>query len=59
MPKYVQIGSDVVEFPDNMSDAQIAQVIQQQQAERQRLLAIPYSEVCKALKECLIKGLFN
>lgn len=45
MPKYVQIGSDVVEFPDNMSDAQIAQVIQQQQAERQRLLAIPYSEV--------------
>jgi hypothetical protein len=45
MPKYVQIGSDVVEFPDNMSDAQIAQVIQRQQAERQRLLAMPYSEV--------------
>jgi hypothetical protein len=45
MPKYVQIGSDVVEFPDNMSDAQIAQVIQRQQAERKRLLAMPYSEV--------------
>lgn len=45
MPKYVQIGADVVEFPDNMSDAQIAQVIRTQEAERQRLLAMPYSEV--------------
>lgn len=45
MPKYVQVGSDVIEFPDDMSDAQIAQVIQRQDAERQRLLAMPYSEV--------------
>ena len=24
MPQYVQVGNDVVEFPDNMSDADIA-----------------------------------
>lgn len=27
MPKYIQVGSDVVEFPDDMSDAQIAQAL--------------------------------
>lgn len=27
MPKYVEVGSDVVEFPDNMSDAQIEQAL--------------------------------
>ena len=27
MPKYVQVGNDVVEFPDGMTDAQIAQAI--------------------------------
>jgi hypothetical protein len=50
MPKYVQVGSDVVEFPDNMSDAQIAQVLQQQTSERQRLLNMPYSEVVKDIQ---------
>jgi hypothetical protein len=27
MPKYVQVGEDVVEFPDGMTDAQIAQAL--------------------------------
>ena len=27
MPTYVQVGKDVVEFPDGMSDEQIAQAI--------------------------------
>jgi len=45
MPKYVQVGSDVVEFPDSMSDTQIAGVIKQQEQNRQRLLSMPYSEV--------------
>lgn len=45
MPKYVQIGEDVVEFPDNMTDSSIASVIQQQEDRRKKLLAMPYSEV--------------
>ena len=27
MPTYVQVGKDVIEFPDGMSDEQIAQAI--------------------------------
>ena len=45
MPKYIQVGSDVVEFPDDMSDTQIAQVLRQQEERRKRLLAMPYSEI--------------
>jgi hypothetical protein len=45
MPKYIQVGSDVIEFPDDMSDAQIAQVLRQQEERRKRLLAMPYSEI--------------
>ncbi len=30
MPKYVQVGSDVVEFPDSMTEAQIEQVLSSQ-----------------------------
>jgi hypothetical protein len=32
MPKYIQVGNDVVEFPDDMSDSQIAQAISGQPA---------------------------
>lgn len=36
MAQYIQVGNDVVEFPDNMSEAQIAAVLQGQQGQQEQ-----------------------
>ena len=41
MPKYIQVGSDVVEFPDSMTEAQIEQVLSSQFATPQAAPVAP------------------
>ena len=51
MPKYIQVGNDVVEFPDDMSDAQIAQAISGEPA-----AAPPSSGFLMGLKDPITGG---
>jgi hypothetical protein len=51
MPKYIQVGNDVVEFPDGMSDAQIEQVLVGEPA-----VAPPSSGFMMGLKDPITGG---
>jgi hypothetical protein len=51
MPKYIQVGNEVVEFPDDMSDAQIAQAISGEPA-----AAPPSSGFLMGLKDPITGG---
>lgn len=70
MAQYIQVGNDVIEFPDNMSDAQIAAVLKgqttgTQQAPEQKFsgflmgLKDPLSGGAQLLEKALPKGLVD
>jgi len=69
MAQYIEVGNDVIEFPDNMSDEQIAAVLkgqsQPKQAPEQKLsgflmgLKDPLSGGAQLLEQALPKSLVN
>ena len=70
MPQYIEVGNDVIEFPDNMSDQQIAAVLKGQttpnkQAPEQKFsgflmgLKDPLSGGAQLLEKALPKSLVN
>lgn len=70
MPQYIEVGTDVIEFPDNMSDEQIANVLKGQttsnkQSPEQRFsgflmgLKDPLSGGAQLLEKALPKSLVN
>jgi hypothetical protein len=70
MPQYIEVGNDVIEFPDNMSDQQIAAVLKGQttpnkQAPEQKFsgflmgLKDPISGGAQLLEQALPKSLVN
>lgn len=69
MAQYIEVGNDVIEFPDNMSDEQIAAVLkgqtQPQQAPEQKFsgflmgLKDPISGGAQLLEQALPKSLVN
>jgi len=71
MPQYIEVGTDIVEFPDNMSDEQIANVLkgqaqpQSKQAPEQKFsgflmgLKDPISGGAQLLEKALPKSLVN
>jgi len=69
MAQYIEVGNDVIEFPDNMSDEQIAAVLQgqatSQQEPKEKLsgflmgLKDPISGGAQMLEQALPKGLVD
>lgn len=56
MPQYVQVGQDVVEFPDGMSDADIAAAISGSSASSQPSAEAPTSGFLMGLKDPISGG---
>jgi hypothetical protein len=54
MPKYIQVGSEVIEFPDTMSDADIERVLAQQ---TQPDFTAPTTETYDASAEAMASGI--
>jgi hypothetical protein len=56
MPQYIQVGKDVIEFPDNMSDEQITAVLRKQETPSQQVPEQKYSGFLMGLKDPLSGG---
>ncbi len=56
MPQYIQVGKDIIEFPDNMSDEQITAVLRKQATPSQQAPEQKYSGFLMGLKDPLSGG---
>ena len=56
MPKYIEVGKDVIEFPDNMSDEQITAVLSGQSAPEKQGTEQQFSGFLMGLKDPLSGG---